>query len=109
MKNWFHRTVLERRWLAFAVMGLSFFGFGVGTLNLFMLLKANAELFAGYGWQAVLDGGLQQLVELLLTGYLSMICYLVFKVCEHSLVRRLSDARPAETDADPAFERDRRR
>lgn len=71
-------------------MGLSFFGFGVGTLNLFMLLSANAELFANYGWQAVEDGGVRQLVELLLTGYLSLVCYLVFKACEYTLVRHLS-------------------
>jgi hypothetical protein len=62
MRRWFHRIVLSRRWLAFIVMGLSFFGFGVGTLNLFMLL----------------------------TGYLSLVCYLVFKACEYTLVRHLS-------------------
>jgi len=95
MKRWFHRVVLRRRGLAFVIMGLTFFGFGVGTLNLFMLLKANAELFAGYGWQAVLDGGLQQLIELLLTGYLSLACYLVFKICEFALVRQLAEPPPA--------------
>jgi hypothetical protein len=92
MRRWFHRIVLKRRWLTFIVMGLAFFGFGVGTLNLFMLLKANAELFAGYGWQAVMDGGLRQLAELLLSGYASLFCYLVFKSCEYALVRHLSDA-----------------
>lgn len=91
MKRWFHRVVLRRRGLAFVIMGLTFFGFGVGTLNLFMLLRANAELFAGYGWQAVMDGGLQQLIELLLTGYLSLACYLVFKACEFALVRQLAE------------------
>jgi len=96
MRRWFHRTVLERRWLTFIVMGLAFFGFGVGTLNLFMLLKANAELFAGYGWQAVMDGGLQQLFELLITGYASLACYLVFKSCEYTLVRHVSEAPPGE-------------
>lgn len=91
MRRWFHRIVLGRRWLSFVVMGLAFFVFGVGTLNLFMLFKANAELFAGYGWQAVMDGGLQQLVELLLSGYISLVCYLVFKTCEFTLVRHLSE------------------
>ena len=95
MRRWFHHTVLSRRWLAFIVMGLAFFAFGVGTLNLFMLLKANAELFAGYGWQAVMDGGLHQLVELLLTGYASLVCYLVFQSCEYTLVRHLTDGPPA--------------
>ncbi len=91
MKRWFHRIVLRRRWFTFVFMGLAFFGFGVGTLNLFMLFKANAELFAGYGWQAVMDGGLQQFIELLLTGYLSLGCYLVFKACEFALVRQLAE------------------
>ena len=99
MRRWLHRIVLRRRWLAFVIMGLSFFGFGVGTLNLFMLLKANVELFAGHGWQAVMDGGLQQLVELLATGYLSLVCYLVFKTCEYTLVRHLSDAPPPDPES----------
>jgi hypothetical protein len=59
-----------------------------------MLLRANAELLAVHGWQAVMDGGLRQLVELLVTGYASMLCYVVFKACEYSLVRHLADAPP---------------
>jgi hypothetical protein len=55
--------VLRRRGLAFVVMGLTFFGFGVGTLNRFMLLKANADLLATHGWQAVMDGGARQLAD----------------------------------------------
>ncbi len=81
-------------------MGLTFFGFGVGTLNLFMLLKANSHLLATHGWQAVMDGGARQLVELLLTGYLSLACYLVFKTCEYALVRQLADP-PAAGPAVP--------
>ena len=95
MKGWFHRVVLRRRGLAVVVMGVSFFGFGVGTLNLFMLLKANAELIAVYGWQSLMDGGLQQFIELLPTGYLSLACYLVFKACEFALVRQLAESPPA--------------
>ena len=91
----FRRFVLGRRWVTFLVMGLTFFGFGLGTLNLFMLLKANSELLATHGWQAVRDGGLQQLVELLLTGYLSMAFYLVFKACEYNLVRHFADTSPS--------------
>ncbi len=50
LKRWFHRTVLSRRWLTFLVMGLAFFVFGAGTVNIFMLFKANAALIASYGW-----------------------------------------------------------
>jgi hypothetical protein len=94
MKRRFRRIVLARRWVAFLVMGLTFFGFGLGTLNLFMLLKANADLLTMHGWQAVGDGGLRQLVELVATGYASMACYLVFKACEYSLVRHFADTSP---------------
>ena len=100
MWGWFRRGVLSRQWLTFVVLGLSFFLFGVGTLSLFMLLQANLNLLADYGWQAVRDGGALQLVELLVTGYLSLLAYLVFEVCKASLVRRLLGNDGAQPGAD---------
>jgi hypothetical protein len=73
----FQRVVLARLWLTFVVLGLSFFAFGAGTVNLGLLLMANSRLLAEYGWQAVMDGSLRQLVELVLTGYLSIAAYVV--------------------------------
>ena len=83
MKRLFHRVVLSRRWLTFVVLGLSFFLFGAGTLNLGLLFMANAHFLAAQGWRAVMDGALSQLAELIVTGYLSMAAYVVFKTCEH--------------------------
>ena len=97
MKNWFSRVVLRRRWATFVVLGVAFFGFGVGTLSLFMLLQANLDLLADHGWQAVRDGGAWQLAELLVTGYLALMAYLVFEVCKTSLVRRWLDDDPGPT------------
>ena len=37
-----------------------------------------------------MDGGLQQLLEVLATGYLSLAAYVVFKACEHHLVQALT-------------------
>lgn len=91
LKRWFHRTVLSRRWLTFIVMGLAFFVFGAGSYNLIMLFRANAELIANYGWQALMDGAARQLVELVVTGYLSMAAYIVFKACEYRLAHDLSE------------------
>ena len=91
LKRWFHRTVLSRRWLTFLVMGLAFFVFGAGTVNIFMLFKANAELIASYGWQALMDGAARQFAELIITGYLSMAAYTIFKACEYRLVRDLAE------------------
>ena len=104
LRAWFRRVVLGRRWLTFIVLGLAFFVFGSGSLNLFFLLKANADLITMHGWQAVMDGALQQTIELLVTGYVSIAAYVVFKACEHALVHGLVDghaAPPPEQQQDP--------
>ena len=87
------RAVFSRRWLTFIVMGLAFLGFGAGTYNLFFLLKANAELVAEHGWMALGDGAAQQMFELLVTAYLSMAAYVLFKACEHRLVHWLAHSK----------------
>jgi len=87
MNTLFQRLVLKRLWLTFAVLGISFLAFGIGTLNLVLQLTANLRLLGEHGWQAVGDGALRQLFELALTGCLSTAAYVVFKTCEH----RLSD------------------
>jgi hypothetical protein len=91
LKRWFHRAVLSRRWLTFLIMGMAFFVFGAGTVNIFMLFVANADYISSYGWEALLEGGAQQFVELVVSGYLSMAAYLTFKACEYRLVRNLCD------------------
>jgi hypothetical protein len=95
LRRWFHRVVLARLWATYVCLGVSFFAFGAGTLNIVYLLKANTDLLLSYGWQAVMDGGLQQLLELVVTGYLSLAAYVVFKACEYRLVNWLKEAPPA--------------
>jgi hypothetical protein len=97
MRRWFQRIVLSRRWLTFIVMGLAFFVFGVGTVNLFMLFRENADYISRYGWEALMDGAARQLVELLVTGYLSIGAYLVFDACKYKLVHDLTDSGSAKT------------
>lgn len=99
MRRWFNRVVLTRRWATFLVLGLAFFSFGVGSLNLFLMLKRTIELLREFGWQAAMDGGLAQLVELILSGYASMAGYVVFKACEYSLVHHIIDV-PGESPRD---------
>ena len=89
MNRWFQRVVLGRVWLSFLVMALAFFAFGLGTVNLFFLMRANAELLYEHGWQALMDGGAQQLAELLASGLAAMLAYVVFKTCEQRLVQWL--------------------
>jgi len=85
MNTLFQRLVLSRLWLTFLLLGLSFFAFGAGTVNLGLLFLANARLLRDFGWQAVMDGALAQLAQLVITGYLSIAAYVVFKTCEHRL------------------------
>ena len=91
LRSWFHRVVLRRLWLTYLVMGVSFLLFGCGTLNLIHLLQANLELVTAYGWMALADGALQQLLELLVSGYAALLAYIVFKACEYRLVHWLGD------------------
>ena len=85
MRALFQRLVLSRVWLTFIVLGIAFFGFGAGTVNLGLLLMQSTRFLGENGWRAVMDGGLAQLAELIATGYLSMASYVVFKTCEHRL------------------------
>ena len=96
MKRLFQRIVLSRLWLSFIVLGLAFLAFGAGSLNLFFLLRANSELVLEHGWQALMDGAAVQLVELLLTTYVSMVGYVVFKACEYRLAHWLCDDEPVD-------------
>ena len=77
-------------WLAFVVFGVSFVAFGLLSLNLIHLFAANFEFLSMYGVQAVRDGGLRQLVEIVVSGFVAAAFYLVFKLCEKVLVERLA-------------------
>ena len=90
LQSFFTSYLRERPLLAFVLMGLSFVLFGLTSLNLIYLFKANLNLFIDYGWMVVRDGALRQLFELLAYGYLSLLFYIVFKCCEHQLVHYLT-------------------
>ena len=77
----------RHRVACFAVMVVSFIAFGLLTLDLVRLVSANAALLSTYGWQGLQDGGLRQLLELLLSTVAAMAAWLLFKVCETVLVQ----------------------
>ena len=90
---------LPRRWIAFLyghpkltflLTGVFFLLFGFTSVNLFVVLKANIELFLEYGLMVIEDGALQQLVEIIGSSYLSIVFYVFFKVCERVLIERLT-------------------
>ena len=84
------RPVLTFHWLTtLALMGLFALGLGLVSLNLVVMLSANFNLIAIHGAMALLDGALQQLVELVVYGYLAIIFYVLLKSCEHVLVEQI--------------------
>lgn len=77
--------------MTFLLLCLSFLLFGLTSLNLLHLLQANFDLLIEHGWLALMDGALRQLVELIISGLISAIFYLLFKTCEKVLVERLTE------------------
>jgi hypothetical protein len=82
--------LFKRPRLTFLLMGVLFLLFGVTSVNLFVQLKANVDLFLEYGPMVIADGALQQLAELLGSTYLSIAFYVLFKLCERILVERMA-------------------
>ena len=79
--------------VTFVLMGAFFLLFGVTSVNLFVLLKMNIDLFLEYGLMVIEDGALQQLFELLGSAYLSMLFWLLFRLCERIIIERMIRAR----------------
>ncbi len=93
-------TFLRRRWwLAFVLLGPSFVVGGLLTLNLLHMLSANADFLSMYGFDAVREGGLRQLLEMFVSGYVAAASYVLFKLCEKVLVERLSSDKTKEDDS----------
>jgi hypothetical protein len=90
---------IPRRWVeflfwhpkvTFLLMGAFFLIFGFTSVNLFVVLKANIELFLEYGAMVIEDGALQQFFEVIGSCYLSIVFYVLFKTCERILIERLT-------------------
>jgi hypothetical protein len=77
-------------WLTFLLLGACFLLFGVTSVNLFVLLMNNVNLFIEYGVMVIDDGALRQLAELVGLACLSGILYVGFAVCDRTLLRRLT-------------------
>ena len=80
-----------RWWGIFVLAGAFFMGFGVASFSLFRVLQANLALFVEHGVMVIGDGAGAQLLELIGMGYLSLLLWIGFKVCECTLVATLSE------------------
>jgi hypothetical protein len=76
--------------LTFVLMGAFFLLSGITSINLYVVLMANIDLFRKYGAQVVEDGALLQLAQILGTAFLSIFFFVLFVVCERIVVDRLT-------------------
>jgi hypothetical protein len=74
--------------LVFAAMGACAALLAWSSFNLFHLAMANITFLQTYGVMAIKDGGLVQLLGLVLQGTVALLCYIGFKACETELVSR---------------------
>jgi hypothetical protein len=88
------RYLTRHPFLAFLLMGITFLAVGLISLNMIYMFRANLEFVINNGLMGLRDGGLQQLVELLVTGYLGMALFVLFKACEKIVVERMLEVRP---------------
>ena len=94
---------LVTRWVAtFALMVFGFVAFGAASLNLVQTFAANTNFLVHYGWDALVDGGAWQFVQLTLTACVAVAFYIVFKTCEHALVERIAHVSEPHVSADRA-------
>lgn len=73
----------------FVLLTFSFVAFGKLSFDLVHLFSANAEYILDNGWIGLVEGGLQQFLELILTACAAMVFYMLFKLCEQALLECL--------------------
>lgn len=90
--------------LTFVLMGAFFLLFGVLSVNLFFLFRANVSLFIEHGLMVIDDGALDQLLELLGQAFLCIMFLVFFAISERILVKRLTSKRLEELSQNPHAE-----
>src|SRR5262249_33318467 len=75
--------------LTYVLMGALFIAFGITSIDLFFLLKANIRLYIEYGAMVIDDGALRQLAEIVAMAAISIACFIAFALCERILIKRL--------------------
>ena len=70
------------------IAGLFTVVFAYATLNLFQMSMSNIRFIREFGWTAVMEGALLQLLQIGISGTLAMLSYIGFKICESELVHR---------------------
>ena len=74
--------------VVFFLAGLFAAVLAFSAANLFQVASANLAFLGKFGWLAVMEGGLAQLIGIAVNGATALVCFLGFKLCESDLVRR---------------------
>jgi hypothetical protein len=90
MKSLFNALFNGPAWRTFLLMGMFAGLFAITSYDLLMLFSANFNFITTYGVMALMEGGLRQFVELVISGYLSLAFYILFKGCLYGLLARVS-------------------
>ncbi|SFS19815.1 hypothetical protein [Yoonia litorea] len=77
--------------LVLMIAGLFAIVFAYATVNLFQMSMANTRFLREYGWEAVQEGAILQLLQIIASGTVAMVSYIGFKICESELVRRYNN------------------
>jgi hypothetical protein len=87
--------------LAFVLMGAFFLLSGTISINLYVVLRANIDLFRMYGAQVIEDGALRQLAEIFSAAFFSVLFFVLFVVCERVVVGHLTRSLQDASDPPP--------
>lgn len=74
--------------IVFIATGLFAIFFAYASYNLLHISMANLQFLHKFGWVAVEEGGLFQLLNILFNGCLALFFFLGFKLCEVDLIQR---------------------
>jgi hypothetical protein len=80
--------------IVIACLALCFSVFGIASVNLFLMLRANLLFIGEHGWEALKIGGAAQLGMLALSAYVGMAFYALAKWFEHRVIDRIAAAGP---------------
>ncbi|MEO4047415.1 hypothetical protein AAFN46_10045 [Pseudomonas sp. CAU 1711] len=89
-ENSLYRWLHQHPVLSFLLMTASFLAFGYFTIDLVRLIGSNAAFIVKHGWLALMSGGLLQFIQLTLKALLAMAFYLIFRLSEQAVLKRLS-------------------
>ncbi len=87
----FRRLADLSRWpilLVFTAAGLMAVGLAYSTLNLFQQGMANLDLIGRHGWLALREGAALQFLGIVGAGFLALVFYFGFKLCEGEISAR---------------------